>query len=347
MTPDIDRGPLALTLALSTLVVVSGVVALSSTDPSAPDTRLVDGSYQRVYEDRFERALPGRDLAVHAWNAVGFALLGEVAEGAVLGSDGWLFTAEEFQAPPPGRHLWEELDAARDALEGHGTELLPVIVPDKARIMASRLPVERSGQFASRYEIILAGLSDRGFAAIDLRPTLSTGTGQAPGFMKTDTHWSPAGAERAARAIAGQASSLDLPRTEFRADHTGAADFEGDLLAFVNLGPFLAYADSLHEVIEVFAVTSTTGEVGSAGLFGEVEIPVALVGTSYSARPEFNFEGFLKAELDVDLVNYSEVGRGPFDPMDRYLSSLDDGGAAPRLVIWEIPERYIKTWDIR
>ena len=346
MATETDRRPLGLTLALSTLVVASGAVALSSTDPSAPDTRLFDGSYQRVFEDRFERKLPGRDLAVHTWNAVGFALLGEVADGAVLGSDGWLFTAEEFQAPPPAPNLWDELDAVRGALSGHGATLLPVIVPDKARIMASRLPVERSTQFASRYDLLLAGLGERGFAAIDLRPALSAGADQVPGFMKTDTHWSPAGAERAARTIAEEALSHDLPHTEFRADRTGAEDFEGDLLAFVNLGPFLAYADALHEDIEVFEVTPIGG-TGSASLFGDIEIPVALVGTSYSARPEFNFEGFLKAELDVDLVNHSEVGRGPFEPMDRFQSSLADGNTAPRLVIWEIPERYINTWDAR
>jgi alginate O-acetyltransferase complex protein AlgJ len=344
MPTEADRGSLGLTLALSALVAVSGVVALSSTDTSAPDTRFVDGSYQRVYEDRFERELPGRELAVHAWNAAAFALLGEVAEGAVRGADGWLFTAEEFEAPPHGRNLWDELDAARDALAGHGTALLPVIVPDKARIMASRLSFERSSRFVQRYDIVLAGLRERGFAAIDLRPALAAGPGDAHGFMKTDTHWSPAGAERAARAVAAVAAWHDLPQTGFRAARTGAVDFEGDLLAFVNLGPFLVHADSLHEVIEVFEVTAT-GDAGSAGLFGEVEIPVALVGTSYSARPEFNFEGFLKAELDADLVNHSEVGRGPFGPMDRYLSYLGGGGSAQRLVIWEIPERYINTWD--
>ena len=125
----------------------------------------------------------------------------------------------------------------------------------------------------------------------------------------------------------------------------GTSDFEGDLLAFVDLGPFREKFTALHDVIDVFETDAVDG--GSAGgLFGDVTIPVALVGTSYSARPEFHFEGFLKSELDADLVNYAEVGLGPFAPMDRFLETLGAATSAPRLVIWEIPERYINTWRV-
>ena len=342
---------LHLTLALSALVAVPGAIALVSTDPAAPGTRLVDGSYQRIYEDRFEEQLPGRDFALHAWNAFGFFVLGDVPEGAVLGADGWLFTAEEFEAPAITRNIWQELEHAREALSKRGAILLPVIVPDKARIMDAMLPLERSDRFRSRYDILLSGLGDHGFAAIDLRPVLGEGpmgtmrdaTGETFPFMKTDTHWSPSGAARAAQAIASHVAPLDLPRTAFLVERTGSRDFQGDLLNFVKLGPFLAHADDLRESIDEFEVTQA-GNAAEAGLFGDIEVPVALVGTSYSARSEFNFEGFLKSELGADLVNYSEVGLGPFEPMDRYLSSLEERPSSERLVIWEIPERYVRTW---
>jgi hypothetical protein len=70
---------IGLTTALCALVAIPGLLALTAADARVKDARILDGAYQRIYEDRFERELPGRDLAVHLWNALGLALLGEVA----------------------------------------------------------------------------------------------------------------------------------------------------------------------------------------------------------------------------------------------------------------------------
>jgi alginate O-acetyltransferase complex protein AlgJ len=343
MSHTIDRRRLGLTFGLSAFVALPGAFAVLATDPVVPGTTFADGSYQRVYEERFHDVLPGRDLAVHLWNTASFALLGEVSAGAVRGEDGWFFTAEELEAPAEETDIWAALGTAASALSEYGTVLLPVIVPDKARINARALPVARSARFEERYDLLVAGLSARGLPAIDLRPSLAAAPGEAAGFMRTDTHWSPAGAERVARAIAAEAAHLDLPRQPFETRSLGAVPFDGDLLAFVDLGPFRRHFGSLHEVIARHE-TLSSGEGAGAGLFDDVEIPVALIGTSYSARPDFHFEGFLRSELDADLVNHAEVGRGPFAPMERFLVSLDEGADAPRLVIWEIPERYVTTW---
>jgi alginate O-acetyltransferase complex protein AlgJ len=70
---------------------------------------------------------------------------------------------------------------------------------------------------------------------------------------------------------------------------------------------------------------------------------LALVGTSYSAQPSWNFHGALQEALGEDVGNYAKEGLGPFAPMFEYLRSKDFAQAPPRLVLWEIPERYLVT----
>jgi alginate O-acetyltransferase complex protein AlgJ len=77
------------------------------------------------------------------------------------------------------------------------------------------------------------------------------------------------------------------------------------------------------------------------GLFDTLEIPVALVGTSYSATGVWNFDGALRDALEGDVLKVAEQGHGPFVPMEKYLSSPSIDDPRPQVVIWEIPERYL------
>ena len=93
------------------------------------------------------------------------------------------------------------------------------------------------------------------------------------------------------------------------------------------------------EAIDTFESTVNA----SADLFGDAPLPVALIGTSYSAKREFHFEGFLKHALQADVLNASLVGQGPFAPMDTFLADLDALSTPPSLVLWEIPERFLTS----
>ncbi len=68
---------------------------------------------------------------------------------------------------------------------------------------------------------------------------------------------------------------------------------------------------------------------------------VALIGTSYSANPAWNFVGALQAALGEELASYATEGIGPFVPMVQFLLGADIERAPPRLVIWELPERAL------
>jgi len=40
-------------------------------------------------------------------------------------------------------------------------------------------------------------------------------------------------------------------------------------------------------------------------------------------------------------MNVAEEGRGPFRPMQNYLDGDTISDVPPKIVIWEIPERYV------
>lgn len=294
--------------------------------------RLPDGSYQRGYEARFRANLPARSWLAEGWAAARLELFGEAAEGAIIGQDGWLFTSEEFTAPVSPPDFRQELRSVRDALAGQGVFLLPLVIPDKARIESARLPRRRSAAFAMRYDAALAVLRSEGLPALDLRPPLRAG-----GFLRTDTHWTPEAAALAARRAAEALQDLPLDRPGFTTVKTGEIPFEGDLLAFA--GSPVLRSPGRPEAGHI-ATYETSG--GGLGLLGDAPPALLLAGTSFSARPDFHFDGFLRSATGADVVNYAEEGQGPFVPMHNVLRLLAAGKIAPpKAVIWEIPERYL------
>ncbi|WP_424969278.1 alginate O-acetyltransferase AlgX-related protein [Dinoroseobacter sp. S76] len=323
--------PLALVGGLAAL----SVAALLRVDAGTPLRGWADGSYQRGFEARFEAALPTQTGAVELWAALRWQLLREPAQGAVAGEGGWLFTAEEFTEPKAPRDLAAELARVAAELDARGIQLAPVIVPDKARMQEHLLPRGRSAGFAARYGRALETVEAAGLPVIDLRPALSDDRA----FLRTDTHWSPEGARRAAEAIATALDPFTLSPRKVTTRATGTRAFDGDLAGFVPTGAFRPHLGPHPEQIATYET-----EVASAGgLFGAAEIPVALVGTSFSAKPDFHFAGFLQQALQADLINASAVGQGPFAPMDAFLAELDGLDALPALVLWEIPERYLTS----
>lgn len=292
-----------------------------------------DGSLQRSYESGFAAALPSRGLSVEAFAALKLALFGELAEGAVMGRDGWLFTAEEFSPPQDDFDLGAELTQARAVLDPLGVKLLPVILPDKARIHADQLPRHRSAPYEDRFAAAQALLRAEGYEVVNTIDALTK-----TGFMRSDTHWSPAGARAVAAAIAAHLAPGDHGETgAFETQQTGDQPFRGDLTRFADTGRFARWTSLKPEQIAQFETQS----MAEMDLFGDTRIPVVLVGTSFSARQAFHFEGFLKSALGRDVLNMAEVGQGPFRPMQGFLTSDVLKNSPPEIVIWEIPERYL------
>ncbi|MBU0928093.1 MAG: hypothetical protein KKA67_10110 [Spirochaetes bacterium] len=349
----IQAGHLALASFIVGLGAVGAAAVFGSTGtPARPSERLsfADGKAGAELVRRLEAEIPFRKAAISAFATVRYDAFGEGYRGVVVGDDGWLFSSEEFD-PDLSRaegflegSFEDALAAARDRLAARGVSLVVALVPSKSRIYPDKLGGSAiPPAIEARYENLALFIEGLGVPVVDLAAALSSAraarSGGAEPFLRSDSHWTPEGAAAAAAAIAGRVASLGLvlPGSEIIAEDEGSETREGDLMAFLpGRGATLRPLPPPERI----SAHETFADSG-AGLFGSQAIPVALVGTSYSAEPAWHFEGFLKRALGADVMNLAESGKGPFEPMRAALAGGEIEANGTLLVVWEIPERYV------
>lgn len=308
----------------------------------------VRGERTAQYERDLDASLPFRDLAITTWGVLEYTLFREGRPGVLIGEGDWLFTDEEFAVyPDEAARLsatLRDVEQVRAALAEHGADLVVALLPAKARVYEEQLGRYRlPDAVAARYETFRSALDARGVLAPDLLTPLVEAKGTAPVFLRTDTHWTPFGAQVVASALA-EAVREELPEGSelFTAEYETRAlppePFRGDLLAFVPLGPL----EHLGPPPETLTPQVTEAlEASGGGLFDAPEIPVALVGTSYSAGERWNFAGALREAFGADVLNVADEGQGPLPPMRAFLDSAALRETPPEVVVWELPERYV------
>lgn len=337
-------------LLFAALVLVLATVALARAwdfRPTGGDGDVLHGKLAHAFESHYDAVFPVRTFGVCLWAAIDYGLFGEGRPGVVLGTHDWLYTDEEFKVDDDARR---ELDRnlaligwVHHELARRGIALVVAVVPAKARVypenLARRKPPELHREL---YADVQTTLRADGIASVDLLAPLAAGKAREPTFLRTDTHWTPFGAGIAARAIADSARSLDIGASgTYRTVSEGERPHRGDLFNFLPLDPYFGFLLPPPDEIEAVR-TEALGDAGGEGLLGDASgAPVALVGTSYSAEPQWNFAGALKEALHADVMNYAKDGEGPFAPMLRYLEGDDLRASPPRLVVWEMPERYL------
>jgi len=313
----------------------------------------LDGSASARLTEAFDRQLVFRPLARNVWGAGAWALLRSGRAGVVVGRDGWLFSDEEFETPPDAAALFDaNVDAiarVRRALAERGIGLVVAPVPAKARVESAQLGARRLPRaVAGRYEHFLRELRAQDVPAPDLLAALRRARSRAAVFLRSDTHWTPAGAEAAARSVAAVLRRrVEIPparSARFDTRIIGEADRTGDLSRFIATGAVARALGIAPERVER-RVTSPAASPGTgradATLFDTPDLPIALVGTSYSHDPLWNFAGALREHAFADVVDRSETGLGPLAPMVALLEALAAGAAPPIAVVWEYPERYL------
>jgi len=354
--PKLTRSSQALAILfilVSAVGVVGAAIALVQWGaPGAGDLRsFIDGSISDRAEAELELRLPLRTVALRVTATMKYLLFRAGNDGVVVGREGWLYTREEFQHHPTDDVVLttrlEFIGSVSDELAAADVELLVAIIPSKARIVTEPLP-KRWATLAlhPRLNTAMAWLAARGIVAVDLRTAL----GSIPDpFLRTDTHWTPSGARQAAAAIADAASTYglgagDAGGTAYETRAAGPIEVNGDLLSFVPVGglaPALGLGPQNIEATETIGIS-----VPSLGLFDTPQIPVTLVGTSFSADERWNFIGELKQDLGMDVLDITAEAVGPFVPMAQYVTGPALAEVRPAFVVWEIPERYLTLPEV-
>ncbi|MNF65302.1 Alginate biosynthesis protein AlgX precursor [compost metagenome] len=313
------------------------------------DAALLDGTLAKALERHYEAQFPLKRPGTNLWAALDYSVFDEGRPGVMLGRHDWLFSDEEFKpVSHGGQHIESNLRlirAVQRRLDRHGVELLLAIIPAKARLYPEHLGEERPGrQQRELYGRLHEAAHCNGILAPDLLASLQREKTGGALFLRTDTHWTPYGAERVARHLARtvqrHAPLAGAPQ-RFVTEQGAGKPYLGDLVRFLPLDPLFSGLLPPPDQLERRSTHNlAAGDAGSA-LFAEVRFPVVLVGTSYSAAPDWNFPGALRQALGSDILNLAESGQGPLLPMLKYLQSDAFKDSPPQLVIWEFPERYL------
>ena len=296
------------------------------------------------FSKHLDSHLPIRDGLIAFANAGRYVLTNGAGDQVRLGKDEWLFSVEEIQYHPDA----STSQAERVAIAGKvsaglrrlGVELLVVVVPDKARVQSAQLADGvYPAWYSQRHASLVRGLQEQGVRVLDVLPEMQRAVKFNPLYYRTDTHWNQAGAQLVAELVAQQIrlQGLNAPATGFSTTRSAAStERVGDLLSLLGLA---RVPDALrpNPDQEHTDQTAKSAVASSAGLLGDVNMPVVLVGTSFSQRA--NFHGYLQAALQAEVLNVATDGGGFIQSMAAYL--LDDAfrTSPPQWLVWEIPER--------
>ena len=249
------------------------------------------------------------------------------------GPRGWLLRQDDllttFALEPATLTYLKMLD---EVLSAQGVTLIIAAQPPRGvALAADSLPNYASGEAVASYEAVRNTLQDAGLYVADLAAAVS----ETPNyFFRRDHHWTPDGARASADAVAQTLTSIPAFQTlEPQTFQTEAVRAEAQLGSF---GKAIGQICGKNPPAEKFRRYQTRADSpGNSDLFGVSAPPVALAGTSNSARQDLNFAGFLEQASGLEVLNVSAVGGGPQAALEAYLRSKTFREAKPVFLVWE------------
>ena len=268
----------------------------------------------------------------------------------IAGQQGWLFP------------LWDNLTqvdevAMRQVLAAHAEaaailkrgniELVYCLLPMKARIYRRFLPAGRrlAPVVERRYGSLVSALRAGGALVPDLAETLGQAAATDPHwpvFFRSDTHWTPVGAELAAVAIAtAMRAQLRLPPPEQEGVRLGAIRMlrlaVGDLVQYLPAEQRGAFGPEESPIRTILA----TG--GAAALLEEDASDLQVVGTS-NVQPRFNFVAVLSNQAGRAAgLSWKPNNIGPYAALLDYVTGQEFRRRRPRVIVWNHLETDMST----
>ncbi len=260
------------------------------------------------------------------------------------GPDGWLLRDDDLTTTATVRpSTLAYLTRLTDALEAQNVTLILVAQPPRGvALTAESLPGYDPGAALKRYTAVRAALETTGLQVTDLGAAVRDTPAY---FFRRDHHWTPAGAERSARAVAEIVHATETYRglepetflTETVGQEEQVGSFGEVIGRICGLNPPAERLPRYRTTRQTSPQTTTqTTSEAARSLFGDASAPpITLVGTSNSARPDLNFAGFLEQATGLEVLNAAAIGGGPRAALESYLRSRTFHEATPSFIVWE------------
>jgi hypothetical protein len=322
--------------------------------PTAANLRV----YDRSLEDANWVAAKLRPWAQY----IQFAWLKDGGEKALIGRDGWLFYGPgvQYVTDRPGVHrpttTAEDVEAAvidlRNQLAARGIQLLVMPTPNKESVYPEKLTRRAGGQSSAvspETKELMVRLKAAGVEVVDLFELFTTckatdSTSAAPFYLTSDSHWSPAGVEMAARATARRVLEHNWVKP-------GSVRYEiksspvkrvGDILNMLQM-PGLAVEELAEQTLCSQVVRGDTGELYR----DEITSEILVLGDSFLRIYQTDepgaggFIAHLARELGQPVTSIVNDG-GASTLVRQELSRRPTWLANKKVVIWEFVERDIR-----
>lgn len=256
------------------------------------------------------------------------------------GPDGWLLRDDDLTTTATVRpSTLAYLTRLTDALEAQNVTLILVAQPPRGvALTAESLPGYDPSAALKRYTAVRAALETTGLHVADLGAAVRDTPAY---FFRRDHHWTPAGAERSARAVAKIVRATEAYRgLEPETFVTETVGQEEQVGSFGEAIGRICGENPPAERLPRYRTTrqtppQTTGAAAES-LFGDASAPpIALVGTSNSARQDLNFAGFLEQATGLEVLNAAAIGGGPRAALESYLRSKTFHEAPSTFIVWE------------
>lgn len=291
-----------------------------------------------------------------AATAVSFSAQAQDGSSVVIGKNDWLFTKYEFAEPSDAADTQatiQMLEKINKMFERKGIALALVMVPSKIRVNADQLPdgTKLDAYTAGKYDNAVKALKAAGVNIVSLNQTFLTSPnrdGEKSLFLRLDTHWSHSGAMLAAETIKAEIDANPTLKAAWSA--TPAEKYSltwNDKSIPVrtrDLVRLLPGGTVNYPPEKVFQFKVKRENESNAGLLagGDATL-ITVIGSSYTNK-NTGYPDALRYVLQRNLLDISiPVDQGPWVGMEAYLKDDAFKTNKPKLIIWEIPERELRS----
>ena len=274
----------------------------------------------------------------------------------VIGKNDWLFTRYEFAVPEDAIDTQisiQLLSKINKLFAQSGIDLALVIVPSKIRIHADQLPEGKSidAYTLGKYDSAVNALQEAGVSVVNLNQPFMASPNRnsdTPLCLRLDTHWSHTGALLAAETIKAEiekspaikAALVTIPEEKYGL--TWATNKKA--VRTRDLVKLLPHGSPSYPPEQVLQFKVDRLSESKAGLLNGADTTlITVIGSSFSNK-NTGYPDALRYTLQRNLLDISiPVDQGPWVGIEAYLRDESFKTNRPKLIIWEIPERELRS----